>query len=189
MPNQIKNKMQCVLAELEQIADLLDGEAINNLVGTLTRRNTVFIAGAGRSGFLLRCFAMRLMHMGQNVHMIGDVTTPAAKAGDTLLIGSGSGETASLVSMAKKAKVRGMTVSLITTNPKSTIAKLADAVAVIPAPTPKAKGKVKTAPSSQPMGNLFEQSMFLVLDCVVMLLMEKNRLTSDMMFARHANLE
>lgn len=44
------------------------------------------------------------MHLGFNVQVIGDVTTTFAKEGDLLIIGSGSGETQSLVAMSQKAK-------------------------------------------------------------------------------------
>ncbi len=161
----------------------------DSLIGALTGAGAVFVAGAGRSGFFMRSFAMRLMHMGKRVHMLGDVTTPSAQPGDTLLIGSASGETGSLGSMAKKAKTLGMTLALVTANPASTIASMADAVVVLPAPTPKNPGGAGAVLSTQPMGNLFEQGMLLLLDCVVMELMEKEGLTSDRMFTRHANLE
>jgi 6-phospho-3-hexuloisomerase len=39
------------------------------------------------------------------------------------------------------------------------------------------------------MGTLFEQSLLLTLDVMVMMLMEKLGQTSDQMFKLHANLE
>jgi 6-phospho-3-hexuloisomerase len=53
---------------------------------------------------MMRAFAMRLMHIGFQVHVAGDVTTPAIRGGNLLIIGSGSGETSGLVSMAAKAR-------------------------------------------------------------------------------------
>ena len=43
--------------------------------------------------------------------------------------------------------------------------------------------------SSQPMGSLFEQSLFLLLDALIVMLMEKRDVNADEMFDRHANLE
>jgi 6-phospho-3-hexuloisomerase len=189
MSDGIGKKLNSVLAEIAALAARLDRQQADSLVDALTGGGDVFVAGAGRSGLLLRCFVMRLMHMGRCVHMVGDVTTPSAHRGDTLFIGSGSGETGSLVSIAKKAKALGMTIALVTTNPASTIAGLADTVVVLPAPTPKNANGADSVPSAQPMGTLFEQGMSLVLDCVIMLLMEREGLSSDAMFARHANLE
>lgn len=189
MPDGIKKTLTGVLSELAGLFDLLDESRVDALVDAVAGAGTLFVAGAGRSGLLLRCFAMRVMHMGKKVHVTGDVTTPSAQPGDMLLIGSGSGETGSLAAMARKAKDIGMKVALVTTNPASTIAKLSDIVVVIPGPTPKNVGVVKTAVSAQPMGSLFEQGMFLVLDASVQHLMAKLDLTSDEMFKRHANLE
>jgi 6-phospho-3-hexuloisomerase len=55
------------------------------------------------------------MHMGVAAHMLGDAATPNCGAGDLLLVGSGSGSTASLVSNAARAKALGATVALVAT--------------------------------------------------------------------------
>lgn len=155
----------------------------------------VFVAGAGRSGFMVRGFAMRLMHAGKTVHVVGDPTTPAIVRGDLLVIGSGSGRTASLLAMARKARDLGVGLLLYTIDPASPIAALADVVVVIPAPSPKVlrtdpvAAAAATTATVQPMGSLFEQSLLLVLDVTVLLLMERLGLTGEAMFERHANLE
>ena len=40
-----------------------------------------------------------------------------------------------------------------------------------------------------PMGSLFEQSLLIFLDILVMRLMERQKIVSATMFERHANLE
>ena len=52
----------------------------------------------------MRGFAMRLMHLGLQVYVVDDVTTPAIKTEDLLIIGSASGNTKSLVQYAGQAK-------------------------------------------------------------------------------------
>lgn len=192
MADGIKETLEGVLDELSGLYDRIDETQVDKLVKALLEERGIFIAGAGRSGLLLRCFAMRLMHMGKKAHMTGDVATPGARPGDMLLIGSGSGETGSLVSIAKKAKSMGMTIAAVTTNPDSTIGKMADLVVVLPGPTPKnaeTADPARSVQSAQPMGSLFEQGMFLMLDCIIMKLMKKKNVTSEEMFRRHANLE
>ncbi|MCD8139649.1 MAG: 6-phospho-3-hexuloisomerase [Planctomycetaceae bacterium] len=185
----LKAGIGTILHEVETLFDQVDDDAMARFAGRVAGvAGTVFVAGAGRSGLLLRCFAMRLMHMGRAVHMVGDVTTPAARQGDLLLIGSGSGETAGLAAMASKAKGLSLTVLLVSANRDSTIGRLADDCLVLPAPTPKSAGTT-TATSAQPMGNLFEQAMFLFCEALVMQMMEDGGLTSAQMFERHANLE
>ena len=131
---------------------------------------------------------MRLMHMGLSAYVAGETVTPGIKAGDLLIIGSGSGATASLVAMAERAKKIGATLALVTIFPDSPIGKLADALVRIPASTPKAGGEAPSQ-SVQPMGSLFEQSLLIFLDIIVMRLMEKKKMDSTAMFERHANLE
>lgn len=189
MADGIKKTLSEVLGELASLYERVDESQVEKLIAALARDRRLFIAGAGRSGLLLRCFAMRLMHMGKKVHMVGDVTTPSAQPQDMLLIGSGSGETGSLVAMAKKARAMGVTTALITTNPGSTIAGMADVTVTLPGPTPKNTGHVESAHSAQPMGSLFEQGMFLMLDSIVMRLMNLQNISSEEMFKRHANLE
>jgi len=179
---------QTVVTELNHTLTQIDVKQSEDFVEKLLQSDEIFVAGAGRSGYMARGFCMRLMHMGFKSYMVGDTITPNIKPGDLLVICSGSGETKSLLSMAEKAKSLGVQVALVTINPESTIAKLADSVVRINAPSPKAVKQGDFA-SIQPMGSLFEQSLLLYLDIVIMLLMDKKGLDSTTMFGRHANLE
>ena len=137
----------------------------------------------------MKAFAMRLMHMGKVAYVVGETTTPGIARGDLLVIGSGSGRTASLLSMSQKAKQIGARILLITIDSQSPIGQLADCIIQIPVPSPKAKNGADAIRSVQPMGSLLEQCLLLVLDAMVLLLMEREHLCSDEMFSRHANLE
>jgi 6-phospho-3-hexuloisomerase len=90
--------------------------------------------------------------------------------------------------MAQKAKSIGARLALITIDPQSPIGESADIVVAIPAPSPKIKRDTGFI-SIQPMGSLFEQSLLLTLDAVILMLMEKQNKMSNVMFTRHANLE
>jgi len=177
-----------VIVELDRTLSAISPQDAEHLVDRILCAKTIFLAGAGRSGLAVRAFAMRLMHMGFGAYVVGEMVTPGMKADDLLVIGSGSGATASLVAMAEKAKKIGASVALVTIFPDSRIGQLADAVVKIPAPTPKGEGAPQFA-SVQPMGSLFEQSLLIFFDIIVMRLMEKKGLDSKTMFERHANLE
>jgi 6-phospho-3-hexuloisomerase len=90
--------------------------------------------------------------------------------------------------MAHSAIDHGAKVGVITIFPESSLARLAQCRVLIPAPTPKS-GQDNAETSIQPMGTLFEQSLLLTLDVIVMMLMEKLGRTSEQMFKLHANLE
>lgn len=177
-----------VVQELGRTLKQVDPAAAESLMDLLLQSKRIFVAGAGRSGLMMKAFAMRLMHMSLAVYVVGETTTPAIARGDVLFIGSGSGETGSLAGMAQKAKSLGAAVALAGIFPESTIGKLSDVTLQVPAPTPKAAAD-NGLKSIQPMGSLFEQCLLVLLDCLVIRIMEKQQKDSGNMFKRHANLE
>jgi 6-phospho-3-hexuloisomerase len=177
-----------ILDELHSTLAQISNKQCDKVVDAILDTERVFVAGAGRSAFVVKGFAMRLMHMGFTVHVVGETTTPNISSNDLLLIGSGSGATGSLVVMAQKARKIGATIALITILADSPMAQLADTVITLPTPSPKITQDIGLQ-SIQPMGTLFEQSMQLTLDALIVLLMAKITIDSDTMFARHANLE
>jgi 6-phospho-3-hexuloisomerase len=179
---------KAVLKEVGQTLERVDGAAVEQMVQFLAQAKLVFIAGAGRSGLMIRSFAMRLAHLGRSVQVVGEVTTRGIGHGDVLLVASGSGETRGILAVAQSAIEHGAKVGVITIFPESSLARLAECRVVIPAPTPKS-GQHNPATSIQPMGTLFEQSLLLTLDAMVMMLMEKLGQSSEQMFKLHANLE
>jgi 6-phospho-3-hexuloisomerase len=154
----------------------------------LLKADRIFIAGKGRTGFQMQAFAMRLMHLGLKVHVIGEVTTPAIKVGDLLVIGSSSGQTESLVAFASKAEVLGISIAALTANRESLIAKSAEAHVYIPAPSHKVKGS-EASRKVLPMGGLFEASLGIVVNLFVVQMMAQLGVTEEEMVTRHANLE
>ncbi len=179
---------QAILKEIDDSLRSVSPDSLDTLRQMISSAAHIYIAGKGRSGLYMRAFAMRLMHLGLNVHVIDDVTTPGIREDDLLIIGSGSGGTASLVNYAEKAKKIGAQVALVTAAKTSLIGNSADHVVYISAPTPKtptAAGKT----SIQPMANLFEQTLALLLDVVTIQLMTDLDMNSEQMFTRHANLE
>jgi len=174
--------------ELKYNLKQIDDSQIENVINQILKVNRIFFAGAGRSGLMIKTFAMRLMHMGLNCYVVSEIVTPSIQENDLLIIASGSGETASLVSMANKAKKIGANVCLFTIHNDSTIGKLTDNYVVIPGVTFKSN-KDDTTSSIQPMGSLFEQSLFFVFESLVIMLMNKLDKKNEDMIGLHANLE
>lgn len=175
-----------ILAELKRTLSSIKDEDAEKAVEGILRAQKVFVAGGGRSGFMAKAFVMRMMHVGLEAYVVGETVTPNLEPDDIFIVGSGSGETQSLAAMTGKAKNIGATVVVITTNSTSTIGKLADIPIEIPA---QAKAEGTSGKSIQPMGSLFEQSLLLFYDAVILRFMDKKGLKSDVMYGRHANLE
>ena len=177
-----------VLKEIEDTLGQVDETTISNFANYMLEAPRIFVAGVGRTGLVMRCFAMRLMHLDIEVQILGDITTTAVSRNDLLLIGSGSGETGSLLSIAKKANNLGVHIILISIDPNSSIGKLSQECLKIPAPSPKLAHK-QALTSVQLMGSLFEQSLLLTLDSLVGLIMHEKGMDSESIFLNHANLE
>ncbi len=172
--------------ELAGAGERLQDEQLAALVTEIQQAQRVFVTGGGRSGLALRMHAMRLMHLGLTVHVVGETTTPAIGDGDLLLVASGSGTTAGAVAAAGTAGDVGARVAALTTDGSSALAALAHCVVVIPAAT---KTDHRGTVSHQYSGSLFEQALLLVLDAVFHTLWKADGAPAEDLWPRHANLE
>ena len=117
---------------------------------------------------------------------MGETTTPAITASDLLVIASSSGETTQLVQFAATASDVGATIWLWSTGTDSTIARQSQFVTLLAG---KSKFADADTATKQPMGSLFEQSVWLFGDIFTMDYMQRYQITESFMKARHSNLE
>ena len=187
----IKERTAEIAQELLSLSMELDEQEIRALVTEIRNADRIFLAGAGRSGLMIRAFAMRLMHIGFTAYVVGEVVTPAAKQGDLLIMASGSGTTATMEAVARKGKAAGVRTALITASPDSPVGRLSDTVLCIPTLTCKMANNGDAHSPRQPGGNTFEQCLLLLEDAVIIELMdcEDNRINNGLIMSRHANLE
>jgi len=102
-----------ILGTVSNVLRNAESGEFHEFVDTVAAMGRVFIVGAGRSGLVGRFFGMRLMHLGKDVHIVGDTMTPSIGRGDLLIAISGSGATSSVVATVVKAKEHGaMVISL-----------------------------------------------------------------------------
>jgi 6-phospho-3-hexuloisomerase len=173
--------LDAIHSELSEIAGRIPRREADALARAIARAKRVFVSGMGRSGLMCRAFAMRLMQLGVAVHVVGDTTTPSIARGDLLIVGSRFGRSGTLRHHVAIAHAEGARVAVVTMDPRTPLGKQADLIATIPV---EAGG-----PSRQPMGTLFEQSLLVYLDAVVILLKRLLRRTEQGMRRRHTNLE
>ena len=186
----VPEALHTVQQEIALALATVEEEEIEALVDALASAPRIFVTGMGRVGLVARSFAMRLMHLGLQAHWIGEATAPALSPGDLLLACSGSGETAPVRVFAELALQRGGVVATITRQPQAAIGRLAAITVGLMAPQcPGDLAPPSVPPSAQPMTTLFEQSLGLLLDAVVLLLMERLAQTEATMGNRHFNLE
>src|SRR5688572_382322 len=157
---------------------------LDDFLDVLQPARRVFLYGRGRSGFVARAFAVRLMHLGYQTYVVGETITAPVARDDVVILVSGTGTTYPVVMTAELGRRQGATVVSITAQPDSEIARLAHVV--IPLVPPDGNGeRAKLAP----LGTLFETSAWLFFDAVVALLMQRLGETEASMRKRHATLE
>jgi len=143
--------------------------------------------GVGREGLMMRALCMRLMHLGFDAHVVGDMTTPPLGKGDLLLVSAGPGNFSTVGALLGVAKAAGARSAVVTAQPDGMAPKSADAVIHLRAQTmADDRGSKK---SVLPMGSLYEAAQLLFFDIVSILLRERTGQTMEGMRARHTNLE
>jgi 3-hexulose-6-phosphate synthase/6-phospho-3-hexuloisomerase len=172
-----------IINKIRSILEATDDNLPVKLTNMLDNAKRVYVSGAGRSGLVCRFFAMRLMHSGYDVSVVGEIVTPSIKKGDLLIVISGSGETEQLIAFTKKAREVGAQICLITAKSGSTIGDMADAVLQIG--QSDQYGKVV----GMPMGTVFELSTLSFLEALVSHLIHEKGIAEEVMRYRHANLE
>jgi len=171
-------------AETINTNDIL--KIIDLILQIYNNKKRIFVYGAGRSGFIGRSFAQRLMHLGIKSCFVSDAVTHQYTNEDILILVSGSGETTSTVAIAKKAKEIGGKIISFSNNTRNTISKLSNYVIEIKG---KSKDVVLDRKTLAPYTSLFDISTFAVLDSIGGILMKKLRLTEQDIDKRHASIE
>ena len=69
------------LKDLEGVFAVMPEDALDGLIEAIVAARRIVVFGLGREGLQMRGFAMRLFHMGRDVAVWGDMTTPALGRG------------------------------------------------------------------------------------------------------------
>jgi 6-phospho-3-hexuloisomerase len=194
---EVLSSMRLIIETLKEVIDKLDREAIKAMLQKTIDGNQVFVMGAGRSGLVAKAFAMRLMHLGFSVYVVGETTTPAVLPQDVVFAISGSGETRTIADLGKLAKDIGSTLITITSKKDSTLGRISDIAVIIPRKTKNdpdeagylerhMRGDYKNIP---PLGTSFEITALVFLDSVVSQLIMLTGASEAELKSRHTNIE
>jgi 6-phospho 3-hexuloisomerase len=192
----VKSAMVKIARHVDKTIEELDSSQVEGMMEHIKKAEKIFIMGAGRSGLMGKCFAMRLAQLGLTVYVVGETVTPSMSERDLLIAISGSGETTSVVQAARTAKGIKSKVMAVTSYPESSLGKLSDHVVVV-------KGRTKidiekdhlkhqlegTHTSLTPLGTLFEDSVMIFFDGITAGLMTQLKKEESDLKKRHASLE
>lgn len=156
------SSVELALDEIRGALRQVDAEKFEEVAQTIytasvVQRRPIVGLGAGRMGYSLRAFIMRLSHIGASAFMIGDTSVPRVNKDSLVLVNSSSGETPSVLLFARQAKEAGSHIILFTQSSSrlSSIASISDLVLTY--------GKVE---SQQLMKTVPEQSSWILFDAL-----------------------
>ena len=184
-----KETYEKILGEYRQVFERVDQDNMRTFIDEVKAHNRIFLIGVGREGMATRAFAMRLMHMGKEIHWIWDDTTPVIGEGDLLIATLGDGRIGHINYICERANEAGAMIYVVTGSPRGDTAKdVADKVFFVPAAV--YRGTDDVVPSFQPMGNLFEQCLLILFDIIIMTIVDETPgLTFEKMSKNHRNVE
>lgn len=176
-----------IIAELAEVCAKISKSVTQRFVDQLLTAEQIFVVGRGRTGLIAGAFAMRLMHLGLKVFIVGEITTPKVGSRDLLIACSGGGSSRTVQQMCDIAKRHRAAIAALSYNAKAPVAR--DATVFVHVPTPNLRATGKARKTAQPLGSLFEQALLIYFDGLVLRLMDRMRISADDMSARHTNLE
>jgi 6-phospho-3-hexuloisomerase len=196
--HRVQEMMLLMASKIRAIANTISDDDVGKLLAELLRAKRIYVIGAGRSGLVAKAFAMRLMHLGLQAYVVGETITPAMKAGDAIVVFSGSGRTKTVADIAETAKELGAHICLITSNADSRIGKIADCIVIIEHQRDEVKDDAQEFEIRQmmgehksfaPLGTLFETASMIFGDAVISRLMEITKTDESALKGRHTNIE
>lgn len=185
--NTFKDDAATVAQELQQALSRVDEGQVEAALELIEAAGRIFVIGVGREGLASRAFAMRLMHCGFDVHVGWDDTTPAVGPDDLLVMVNGSGRIGHLDYVFGQVRQTGAATLVVTGVPTAPTPSAATVALQVPAAVYLGEGDL--VESIQPMGCLFEQSLLVTFDLMILQLVRRRGLTFAELSARHRNFE
>jgi len=194
----LKAAAEEILTGAQNAMKELDMDQVEKMIEMILddKNKKIFVVGIGRSGFVARAFALRLMNLGFNVYFLGETITPAATKEDLIIAISGSGTTKLVLTASSAAKEIGSKVVAVTSHPESSLGKIADHVVLVGGRTKMAREEDYLArqilgerePLS-PLGTMFENNCMIFLDSLIVELMHRLGKTEEEIRKLHATIE
>ena len=175
--------------EIAEVIAKIDEASADKFIDAIAGAKRIALHGVGREGLMMRGFAMRLFHLGLDVHVVGDMTMPALGRGDLLIVSAGPGQFATISAFLDVAKKAGARTACITAQPEGATSKNADLVFHLPAQTMANDQGSRSGLSILPMGSLFEGVQYVIFELLILRLRAKLGRTAEFMRANHTNLE
>ncbi len=189
-----------ILSGAKKAIEEMDESQVETMIQLLlgAKDKKIFVVGMGRSGFVGRAFALRLMNLSFDVYFLGETITPAAGEEDLVIAISGTGMTKLVVSAASAAKEIGARVVAITSYKESQLGQMADQLVLVKGRTKMGWPREEDYLARQilgerepisPLGSIFENNCMVFLDSLIVELMYRMKKNENDLRSRHATIE
>jgi 6-phospho-3-hexuloisomerase len=181
--DELKATLDELLCGSKLALEGINEERISKFLEMIFKSRHIFVVGAGRSGLIVKSFAIKLARLGFDINVVGETVLAHPEKGDLLIAVSDSGETAFTVKAASIAKRLGTNVVALTSCPESSLGKEADVVITLSGwKESGAEGRTEemTDNTLSPESTLFEVSAMMLLNSIAMYLQKlKGRKIGD----------
>jgi 6-phospho-3-hexuloisomerase len=87
-----KDSVGSLMDAVRKVAEAVPQKDLDVLIDSILNGGKIFIYGSGRSGLVGQYFSVRLVQLGRDdVHFVGDMTTPIIGKGDVVILISNTG--------------------------------------------------------------------------------------------------
>lgn len=173
--------------ELGAVFDAMAPDTAERMCEAILTARRIACYGVGREGLMMKALCMRLMHLGLDAHVVGDMTTPPVGKGDLLMVSAGPGQFSTVLALLGVARQAGARTLCVTAQPEGAAPGQADVVIHLPAQT--MADDTGQSVSLLPMGSLYEAVQLLFFDFISIILRDKTGQSPEKMRHRHTNLE
>lgn len=187
-----------IVKEHEKVFSQLDMNQLKTFTDAIVAANHIFVYGTGREGISMRGFAMRMSHLGKPTYWLMDDTTIGMHEGDLFIICDGRGDVGIHRRIVQQASKTGAKIAMVTALPEGNLAKnYADIVLFVHSTVymdekhaePDAPKQYDVVPTIQPMGNQYEQHIYLLMDIIAIIVKEEIGMSYSDMELNHRNIE
>jgi 6-phospho-3-hexuloisomerase len=185
--NRLRGMARRALAEIEGVFGRIEEDAAARMCAEILDARRIVCYGVGREGLMMKALCMRLMHLGLDAHVAGDMTAPPVGKGDLFLASAGPGYFSTVMALLETAGLAGARTMIVTAQPAGAAPRRADMTIHLPAQT--MADDLGASAGLLPMGSLYEAAQLVFFDLVSILLREQTGQTPEQMRSRHTNLE
>jgi 6-phospho 3-hexuloisomerase len=171
----------------------IHSDDLNRCVSAIRGARKIFVFGVGHSGMFGKVLSMKLCHLGLEAYTVFDEINPPFEQGDLLVAISQSGETETVLALARKAKKLGGKVLAVVSNPQSALGGLSDVVLNVKKISETASfpflGAIGDRTNQNFLGMVFALNIYILFYVLVIMLARELGESADSINRRHANLQ